>query len=136
MSKSDSDENGRIELVDEPSVIERKIRKAVTDATSLVTYDPIGRPGVSTLVDIEAACTGLDPEEICEKCLLNAYDTGEYKKHVASVLVKHLSDIRVKYKELMADRAHLRDVLDKGAARANELAVRNFATVAKITGFR
>lgn len=136
MSKSDADEMSRIDLTDEPNVITKKIRKAVTDSQSLITYEPTSRPGVSTLVEIESACTGVEPDEIVEQCLLNAYDTGEYKKHVANVLVKHLEPIRLKYNKLMADKKYLRQVLDKGASKAQEIAANNYAQILDIIGAR
>lgn len=134
MSKSDPDQNSRIELVDPPEVIEKKLKKAITDSSSLISYDPEKRPGVSTLIDLEAACTGLLPEEIADRCLLQATDKAEYKKHVASVLIKHLTSIQLKYKHLINDRAKLRSILDQGAQKANQIASENFNHICKIIG--
>jgi tryptophanyl-tRNA synthetase len=134
MSKSDADPLSRIELVDTQAEIELKIRKAVTDCESLVSYDPEKRPGVSTLVDIESGCTGQEAEECVENCLMRAEDTGEYKRHVASVLVKHLAPIRKEYERLMADRGHLRRVLDEGAEKAAVIAEKNYKEIRKIVG--
>ncbi|CAB3381191.1 Hypothetical predicted protein [Cloeon dipterum] len=58
MSKSDPDPKSRISLVDEPKVIVEKCKKAITDFTSEVTYDPEGRRGVATLIDLVSLCTG------------------------------------------------------------------------------
>lgn len=44
-----------------------KIKKAVTDFTSSLSYDPETRPGVSNLIDIHALLTGSLQEEICEE---------------------------------------------------------------------
>ena len=97
MSKSDLDANSRIQLTDPPELILKKIRKAVTDSTSLVSYDPVNRPGVSTLLDIDSACTDRDPEEISEQMLLKTINTGEYKREVANILIEHLKPIQKKY---------------------------------------
>jgi tryptophanyl-tRNA synthetase len=112
----------------------RKIRKAVTDSTSLVSYDPEKRPGVSTLVDIECACTNKELEEVAENALLNGLDTGEYKKHVAKVLVEHLKPIQSKYMHLMSNQSLLRDFLAQGAQKANEIAKDNYSQVCKLIG--
>ncbi len=136
MSKSDVDQNSRIELTDPADVIRRKIRKAVTDSTSLISYDKEKRPGVSTLIDIESACTDQDPEEIVESCLLKSYDTGEYKKHVADVLIQYLKPIQSKYIELINDRNRLRKILDDGAEKANLIAAKNYKEICKIVGFQ
>jgi len=134
MSKSDVDSASRIELTDPADLIVRKVRKAVTDSTSLVSYDPEKRPGVSTLVDIECACTDKDPEEVVEYALLNSFDTGEYKKHVANVLVQHLKPIQSKYTHLMNNPSLLKELLTQGAQKANEIASQNYAQVSKMIG--
>jgi tryptophanyl-tRNA synthetase len=136
MSKSDADQNSRIELTDLPEVIEKKLRKAVTDLNSVVSYDREKRPGVSTLIDIESACTDRDPEEIIQDPLLKSMDTGLYKKHVASILVKHLEPIQAKYLELINDKAKLRRLLDDGAHKANQIAEKNYKEICKIVGFQ
>lgn len=74
MSKSHPDPRGRIEITDKPDAIVEKIKKAVTDCKSEVTYDPDNRPGVSTLITMHSLITGLLPEEICEENSL--IDTG------------------------------------------------------------
>ena len=134
MSKSDPDEGGKIDLTTPPDFILKRIKRAVTDSTSLVSYDPVERPGVSTLIEIESACTGVDPEEIADDCTLKAIDTGEYKKRVANVLIKHLEPIQKKYLSLMQNKEEIRAVLDHGAQRANQIAEGNFNQVLKIIG--
>lgn len=74
MSKSHPDTRGRIDITDEPDVIVEKVKKAVTDCTSKLTFDPDNRPGVSTLLTMHSLTSGLSPEEICEE---NSFlDTG------------------------------------------------------------
>ncbi len=76
MSKSSPDENSRIELTDSPDVIRYRIKKALTDSTSAISYDPDGRPGVSNLIAIHAAITGLDTNQLCDQ--VSSLDTGKY----------------------------------------------------------
>ncbi len=134
MSKSDPDPLSRIQLTDPAEVITKKIRKSVTDSTSLVSYDPIKRPGVSTLLELEAACTDRDPDEIAEQCLLKGLDTGEYKKQVSAVLSNYLQPIQTEYVRLMSDRVYLRKCLDEGASKANSIASVNFKQIRSIVG--
>jgi tryptophanyl-tRNA synthetase len=136
MSKSDLDQNSRIDLNDSSDMIVKKIRKAVTDSTSAVSYDPGMRPGVSTLIEIEAASTGQDIEEIVEACYLSGIETGDYKNQVAQALINHLKPIREEYGRLIADKAHLSQVLKSGGERANEIAAVTYAQVLKIIGAR
>ena len=134
MSKSDPDVNSRVELTDPADLIRKKIRKAVTDSTSLVSYDPTKRPGVSTLIDIDAACTNREPEEIVEECLLKGLTTGEYKSIVSDHLIEMLKPIQKKYNELIADKAEIRRILDKGAQKASERASKNYVEIARLIG--
>jgi len=63
MSKSEPNAESRIDLTDGPDVIRAKLRKAHTDMTRGITYDPVNRPGVSNLVDIYAAFKDVTPEQ-------------------------------------------------------------------------
>lgn len=67
MSKSDQEIKSRIMLTDRPEQIIEKIKKAITDFTSAVTYDPINRPGVSNLIFIHSLMSGMAIDEIIEK---------------------------------------------------------------------
>jgi tryptophanyl-tRNA synthetase len=135
MSKSDADQNSRIELTDPPELIRKKIKKAITDSQSIVSYDPIKRPGVSTLVEIDSACSSRDPDEIVEDALLRGYDTGQYKSVVSQLLIDELKPIQEKYRLIMDDRKYLLKVLQNGAERANEMAAKNYKEICKLVGF-
>ena len=50
MSKSDADPASRILLTDTASETSLKIKRAVTDSTNSITYDPSARPGVANLL--------------------------------------------------------------------------------------
>lgn len=75
MSKSDTDSKSRLNLLDEPDVLLEKVKKAVTDFTSEVTYEPEKRPAVANLIDIHSLCTGKTPEEICKEAV--GLNTGQ-----------------------------------------------------------
>ena len=60
MSKSDSDQKSCLYLLDDPDTIRSKLKVAITDNTSAVTFDPNERPGVSNLVCIHSRITGSD----------------------------------------------------------------------------
>ena len=57
-------------MLDEPSLIKRKIGRAVTDSDDSddpVRYDPETKPGVSNLLDIIAVVEGSDPAEVATR---------------------------------------------------------------------
>src|SRR3954464_4716254 len=66
MSKSDDTAPGTILFLDDPKVIERKIKRAVTDNDGEVRFDIASKPGVSNLLSILGACPGRSPEQAAE----------------------------------------------------------------------
>lgn len=74
-SKSDPDAKSRLTLRDTPDELLLKIKRAITDFTSEVTYDPEKRPGVANLIMIHALTTNSTPAEICEQ--VKGLDTGK-----------------------------------------------------------
>ncbi|KAL0184124.1 hypothetical protein M9458_019820, partial [Cirrhinus mrigala] len=126
MSKSDPQKLATIFLTDTPDDIVLKIRRAVTDFTSEVTYEPESRPGVSNLVSMHAAVSGQSVEEVVR--LAKDMDTGQYKNVVAEAVVQKLQPIRLEIQRLRADRA-------KGAEKARSLAAPVMTEVRKLVGF-
>uniref|UniRef100_A0A4W4F498 Tryptophan--tRNA ligase, mitochondrial n=2 Tax=Electrophorus electricus TaxID=8005 RepID=A0A4W4F498_ELEEL len=133
MSKSDPQTLATIFLTDTPDDIVLKIRRAVTDFTSEVTFDPENRPGVANLVSLHAAVTGCTVDEVVG--LSVGLDTGEYKGVVAEAVVERLRPIRTEIQRLRADRAYLHSVLEQGAETARCLATMVMEEVRKRVGF-
>ena len=50
-----------IQMLDDPDMIRRKFRRAVTDSGTEVRFDPARKPGVSNLLEILGAATGRRP---------------------------------------------------------------------------
>ena len=120
MSKSEVDPKSRICLIDSPEDITEKFKKAVTDFTSEVSYDPETRPGVSNLIQIHSLCTGQSVDEICSS--VKHLDTGKYKLVVADALIEFLKPIRTQMLDLLKDPEYLINVLHGGAEKATALA--------------
>ncbi|XP_050431994.1 tryptophan--tRNA ligase, mitochondrial [Adelges cooleyi] len=132
MSKSHPDPRSRIEITDAPDVIREKIKKAVTDCTSEVTFDPVNRPGVSALIAMHSLVTESLPEEICEENTL--LDTGRYKQVVTEILVEKFSPIQNEIVKLMDSPDYLCNVLQDGQQRASLIAEETWYEVASKIG--
>ncbi|WP_405840544.1 tryptophan--tRNA ligase [Streptomyces platensis] len=118
MGKSHARTAGVISLLDEPEVVRKKVLRAVTDTERDVMYDPEQRPGVANLLNVLAACTGGDPEQ-----LAGEYDSyGALKKDVAEAVVETLRPVRERHAGLAADPSYVDGVLRRGAERARALA--------------
>ncbi|XP_068185710.1 tryptophan--tRNA ligase, mitochondrial [Antennarius striatus] len=132
MSKSDTQTMATISITDSPDDIALKIRRAVTDFTSEVTFDPETRPGVSNLVTIHAATARIGVEEAVTQA--RGLDTGAYKALVSEAVIQSLTPIREELQRLRMDPAHLEGVLTQGTCRAQELAAPVLREVRKRVG--
>lgn len=133
MSKSAASPNGLVNLMDDPKVIAKRIRSAVTDTEREIRYDPKAKPGIANLLDIYATVSGRSIPE-----LEAAYDGkgyGDLKKDLAEVVVERVAPIRDRTLELMQDRAELDRLLGIGADKAAERAERTLARVYDRVGF-
>ncbi|KAF7238119.1 Tryptophan--tRNA ligase, mitochondrial [Varanus komodoensis] len=132
MSKSDPQRLATVAITDSPDEIKLKFRKAVTDFTSEVTYEPDHRPGVSNLVAIHSAIAGLSKEEVVHQSI--GLDTAHYKAVVAEAVIEKLAPIRSEFKRLKEDRSYLEKVLQTGAEKAKELAAPVYLEVKRLVG--
>lgn len=133
MSKSALDPKGLVNLMDEPNVIAKKIKSAVTDTDGEIRFDREAKPGVSNLIGIYSAITGESIEGFTASLQGQGY--GALKTAVADAVVATLDPIRLRAQELLADPAELDRLLAKGAAKANEIAERTLADVYDKLGF-
>ncbi|WP_369391056.1 tryptophan--tRNA ligase [Streptomyces sp. CG1] len=118
MGKSDDSGLGVVYLLDEPDDVRKKVMRAVTDSGRDVEYDREGRPGVSNLLEILAACTGGNPES-----LAGVYQSyGALKKDTAEAVVEVLRPVQTRHRELCADPAFVEGVLRDGAKKARAMA--------------
>ena len=132
MSKS-GDPKGLVNIMDESSVILKKIKSAVTDNDGVVRFDREAKPGVSNLLGIHSAISGQSVDALVAHFDGKGY--GDLKGEVADVVLAEIEPIRNRANELLADPAELDRLLAKGAAKANELAEKTLATVYDRVGF-
>ena len=116
MSKSTESPQGVIYLTDEPSVITKKLKRAVTDSDGEVRYDPADKPGVANLLNILAVATDDDPATLADK--YSQY--GPLKSDAAEALVEMLRPVQQRRAEL--DEATTRQLLQVGTDKARERA--------------
>ena len=118
MSKSSISPQGTIDLLDEPEVVVRKVKRAVTDADGEVRYDPAAKPGVSNLLDLLAAATGEPAEQLAERYT----QYGPLKADVAEAVNALLDPFRKRYAELIADPGAVGAALALGRDKASAVA--------------
>ena len=121
MSTTGGTEQGTVYVLDEPSVVTKKFKRAVTDSDDppRVRREP-GKPGVTNLIEILAAVRGADAEAIEREFAAARY--GDVKVAVADEVAAWLAPVRERYAELRGDEAALEATLAAGADKARALA--------------
>ncbi len=132
MSKSDPNPKGTVYLTDEPNVIMKKFKSAVTDSEMSVRYTD-GKDGINNLMTIYSAVTGKDYQTIEDEFAGRGY--GDFKKAVGEAVVAELEPVQKKYKELMNDKAYLQECWTKGGEFAQRLSQRTLDKAMKKIGF-
>ena len=132
MSKSDENENGFIAILDDPDVIVRKLRRAVTDSEGSVTARE-DKPGVTNLMGILGALSGQTMEQIEDAFAGKGY--GDLKSAVADAVIGELSPIQAEYKRLIADKGQLEALMKEGREKAARVANRTMSKVHRKMGF-
>ena len=119
MSKSDENQKATIFVLDEPKVIEKKIKSAVTDSEGIVKYDKDNKPGISNLLSIYSAFTGETIGQLEQQ--FEGKNYGVFKQAVADVVIEGLRPLRERYHEIL-NSEELDQILDNGAQKANMVA--------------
>jgi tryptophanyl-tRNA synthetase len=108
------------------------IRRAVTDSIRAITYDPVARPQVASLLTLAGLCTGRTPEQVADG--LGTGGAVRLKAAVTEAVNEYFRPIRLRRKEFAADRAVVGDLLAGGLTRARPLAAATLARVHEAMG--
>jgi len=131
MSKTGDTEAGCIMLMDDPTDIARKFKRAVTDSDNEVAYDRAKKPGVTNLLEILSVCTGTSPQDLAGKYT----QYGPLKTDTGEAVIELLRPIQARYDELMTDRAELAALLRKGSQKAGAVAAATLDRAYTAIGF-
>jgi len=135
MSKSESENlNNVIFLLDEPAVIMKKFKRAMTDSLNEIKYNPQEQPGVSNLLTIYACATGKTVQEgVLDFADARGY--GDLKTRVGEAVVAMLEPVQKRFKKLKADPAYIDKIIKTNAERAGAKAADTLTAVKKSVGF-
>src|SRR5437763_12386211 len=131
MSKSDPNPNSRINLLDDPKTIKKKIARATTDSLRLVTFDP-ERSGITNLLTIYQLLTGKSEQEIEAEFAGKGY--GDFKAALTEQLIATLEPIQERYRALMNDLPTLEAILKQGADEVRPMAEATLQHVKNVVG--
>ena len=132
MSKSSPNENSFVLVMDKPEAIMRKFKRAITDSEGGIYRSP-EKPGVTNLIEIYSAVTGMTPEAVENE--FNGKGYGVFKPAVGEAVVEALRPIREETEGLLGDKGYLETLYRQGAEKAAALANRTLRKVHKKVGF-
>ncbi|HKJ36836.1 MAG TPA: tryptophan--tRNA ligase [Solirubrobacterales bacterium] len=135
MSTTGGSEQGTVLVLDDPKVVAKKVKSAVTDSGREVRRareGESGKEGIENLMEIYGVIRGRDPEQIEAEFEGSGY--GDFKGAVADAVVEYLAPVRERYEELRADEAGLERMLTDGAHRARAIASQTLADVRAAMG--
>ncbi len=130
MSKSASSEYNYIALLDSPEIIEKKIKKAVTDSGRDITYSD-DRLALKNLLNIYASFSGETPSEIVKKYEGKGY--ADFKAGLTKVILDFIIPFQKKYNSLQDDE--VLQILQDGANTIRLLAEKKMKIVKEKIGF-
>jgi tryptophanyl-tRNA synthetase len=133
MSTTRGAPQGVVRMIDEPDVVRKKFKTAVTDSGTDVRHDPEEKAGVSNLIEIMAVATGTSVGDIESRFDGQGY--GQFKEAVAEAVVELLVPIQERYRELRADEGELRRLLAVGAEKAREASAPTLEEMYERMGF-
>jgi len=126
MSKSAENIHSRISLLDDEGKIKKSIMRATTDSEGSIRFDMKEKPGISNLMNIYSAFSGMETSEV-EKAF-GGKGYGDFKKELVQVTKEALTPIKEKYEEIRPSK-ELLDILKDGAERANAISEKTIKRV-------
>ena len=133
MSKSDPNENSRINLLDSPEQIIKKIKRAKSDSFTGIEFNNPERPESKNLLMIYSILNGKNIDELENE--LSQTGWGTFKKLIAEQLIESLKPIQERYKVLIDDPYQLNKILLRGKEKAEHVANETLNRVKTNLGF-
>jgi tryptophanyl-tRNA synthetase len=133
MSKSDPSELSRINLLDPPDAIAKKIKKCKTDLVRGLTFDDPERPECNNLLTLYMLLAGKTKEEVAIECQDMGW--GQFKPLLTETTINALKPIQEKYQQVMDDKGYLESVLRDGKEKAQAIANQTLTQVKVAMGY-
>ena len=133
MSKSEDNPNNCVYLTDDAATVMRKFKAAVTDCDACVAFDRKNKPGISNLLTVYSVFGGGSLESAEKE--FDGVGYAAFKQRVGEAVVSFLRPVQDEYKKILADKAYLQSVMQKGAEKAARVAYRMLQKVYRKVGF-
>lgn len=132
MSKSDTNQNNCIPLLDDIEIAKKKIMRAVTDSGSGIDYDLENKPAISNLLTIYALLGNREIKRLVKDYQGKGY--GDFKKDLAEVVVKFLTNFQNRYNSFSDE--DVLAVLEEGKKRVQKISDEKMVKIREAIGVR
>ncbi|NEP22933.1 tryptophan--tRNA ligase [Moorena sp. SIO3I6] len=133
MSKSDPSELSRINVLDSPEEIQKKIKRCKTDPTRGLWFDDPERPECDNLLTLYTLLSGKTKEEVATECRDMGW--GKFKPLLTEITIEALKPIQQKYHDVRSEQGYLEGVLREGRQKAEAIANQTLSRVKTALGF-
>ena len=133
MSKSDPSDLSRINLLDSPDEITKKIKRCKTDPIKGLEFDNPERPECNNLLSLYMLLAQKTKEEVAAECQDMGW--GQFKPLLTEATVAALEPIQQKYQAVMDDQGYLESVLREGREKAEAIANATLLRVKAAMGY-
>jgi tryptophanyl-tRNA synthetase len=134
--KMGKSEGNGIFLIDEPSVIRKKVLKAVTDTGPTELNGTVAEP-IANLFTIMSVVSKPETLEFFKEQYANCnIRYGDLKKQLAEDIIIFTDPIREKIKSIASNEAYLQKVVNMGKEKAHASASKTIKDVREIIGFK
>lgn len=134
--KMGKSEGNCIYLADEPKVIEKKVKRALTDSgpTEFNAPKPDYIENLFTILNVVSTPEVVQHfDDLWNRCEIRY---GDLKKQLAEDIIRVTSPIRERILEIENDEVYLHKVTSEGAEKARESAAKTVREVREIMGFK
>ncbi len=131
MSKSDTNANATVSILDSEDDIMRKFKKAVTDSDNEIRFGE-DKPGVSNLITIYASCKSISIDDAVKE--LQGLSYASLKEAVGASVAELLAPIKSRYNDFMNDKEQLLAIAKNGQEQASYIARKTLRKVYKKVG--
>ena len=132
MSKSDTNPNSHILLLDDPAVIMKKFKRAVTDSEGVIAYRD-EQPGIKNLIDIYCATTGCTVEVALAE--FDGLGYGALKQRVGEAVIAELEPVQQRFRDLSKNKDYINSIIKNNAEKAGYYATKTLRKVQRKVGF-
>ena len=134
MSKSEESDYSRINLTDSADEINKKIKKAKSDSEAIPTNKKLleNKPEALNLLSIYSELTKKSLDKIISE--MGGKDYSILKKNLAEALINEITPVGQEIQKLLKDRSYLKNILKKGAEKANIIAEENLKNIREKVG--